>query len=324
MRVLAHIHTFNDADIIDQTVEAILRQTRAPDAIVIVDNASTDGTLDRVFPEHVAIIRNAANLGTSGAVRAGFIYALEHQFDWIWIFDADSVPQTDALERLLDRYASWPQNLREEVGFLSCLPRDQRDGLSRHGGRFTRLGIAAVRPAPEERCYACHATIWSGCLYRLAAVRQIGLPNADYVLDRGEDEYGYRVMTAGYKGFILQDAVLRHNIRGSTSLSSVDIKLGPATLTFYEFPPIRCYYTCRNTLYFALYDAAQGRFGLLRGAVWRVRPAPGRPGVMRGAAWRVLLLTLNFLLRPRHHGGQILACFRGIWHGVTGNIQARY
>ena len=29
-------------------------------------------------------------------------------------------------------------------------------------------------------------------------------------------------------------------------------------------------------------------------------------------------------LRPRNHGGQIRACFRGTWHGVTGNIAARY
>jgi len=47
MRVLAHIHTFNDADIIDRTIESVQRQTRPVDGILVVDNASTDGTLDR-------------------------------------------------------------------------------------------------------------------------------------------------------------------------------------------------------------------------------------------------------------------------------------
>jgi GT2 family glycosyltransferase len=139
-------------------------------------------------------------------------------------------------------------------------------------------------------------------------VRQIGLPNADYVLDWGEGEYGYRVMKAGYKGFICLDAVLQHNIRGYMSLNTVKVvKLGPATWRFREFAPIRCYYYCRNPIYFALYDAAQGRIRLLR-----------------GAARRVLSLTLNFLLRPRDHGAQIRACLRGVWHGITGNIVARY
>jgi rhamnosyltransferase len=306
MRVLAHIHTFNDADIIDRTIEAVLRQTRPVDGLLIVDNASTDSTVERPSLRNAVVLRHRENLGTSGAVVTGFRFALERDYDWIWIFDADSVVRPDALERLLGLYAGWPRSLQDETGFLACLPRNQRDDQPYHGGVFSRHGIILVRPPPEENYYPCHVTIWSGCLYRLAAVRKIGLPDPNYVLDWGEFEYSYRVMRAEYKGFIYQDAVLQHNIRGNPSLNPINLKLGPIYRTFYEFPPIRCYYTCRNALYFALYEAAEG-FDMLR-----------------GMAWRVLLLTLNFLLRPRNHGGQILACLRGIWHGVTGNIRARY
>src|SRR5271166_5416389 len=101
MRVLAHIHTMNDAAVIEQLLEGLRRQTRPPDAILIVDNASTDGTLDRTFSESVTIIRNPENLGTSGTVRIGFAHALEHGFDWIWVFDADSVPAPNVLENLV-------------------------------------------------------------------------------------------------------------------------------------------------------------------------------------------------------------------------------
>src|SRR5437870_4255912 len=58
MRVLAHIHTFNDADIIERTVAAVLGQTRRPDAVLIVDNASSDATLDRTFPDEVSVMRH--------------------------------------------------------------------------------------------------------------------------------------------------------------------------------------------------------------------------------------------------------------------------
>src|SRR5271155_2197620 len=77
MRVLAHVHTFNDAEVIEQALAALQRQTRPPDSIVVVDNASTDGTLDRAFPEGVTVIRNSANLGSSGAVGVGFAHALQ-------------------------------------------------------------------------------------------------------------------------------------------------------------------------------------------------------------------------------------------------------
>jgi GT2 family glycosyltransferase len=323
MRVLAHIHTFNDADIIDRTIEAVLRQTRPVDGVLVVDNASTDGTLHRPSLQHATILRNRENLGTSGAVFVGMQFALEQDYDWIWLFDADSTPEPDALERLLEFDASMPQDKRDETACLGCLPYNQVDGLPLHASTFTPLGRVVVKPAPQPRHYPFHATLWSGSLYRLTAVRQIGLPNPNYVLDCGEDEYGYRMMRAGYKAFIHQDAVMKHNIRGSQSLVPVNLTVGPASVRAYEFPAIRCYYLCRNGIYFNLYEIAKGRFDVLRGALWRVRPRR-QVGLARGAVWSVLLFTMNFLLRPRTHGRQIAACLRGIWHGVTGNIAARY
>src|SRR6266567_7449172 len=316
MRVLAHIHTFNDADIIDRTIESVRRQTRPVDGILVVDNASTDGTIEQPSLQHATILRHGENLGTSGTVIAGMQFALEHGYDWIWVFDADSAPEPDALERLLELYTGWPQDLQDQTAALACLPYNQVDGLPLHGSLVTQLGRVVVRPAPEERVYPFHVTVWSGTLYRLAAVRDIGLPNPDYVLDWGEYEYGYRVMKAGYKAFIHQDAVMKHNVRGSQSLIPVKLKVGPACVRAYEFPAIRCYYLCRNGIYFNLYEVAKGRFDLLRGALWRIR-SRRQLGLARGAVWSVLLFSMNFLVRPRNHGRQIAACFRGIWHGVT-------
>ena len=120
MRVLAHIHTFNDADVIEQALDGLQQQTRKPDAVVIVDNGSSDRTLDRPFPCSVTVIRHPTNLGTSGAVRTGFGYAVEHDFDWVWILDADSVPEPDALENLLDFFERLPPSAQQHVCFLGC------------------------------------------------------------------------------------------------------------------------------------------------------------------------------------------------------------
>lgn len=307
MRVLAHIHTFNDADIIDATIEALSRQTHPVDGILVVDNASTDGTLDRPALKKATVLRHPENRGTSGAVNTGFRFALEHDYDWIWVFDADSLPEPDALEKLLDLYAGFPTDVQDETAFLACLHYNVQDGVPRYGGLFTERGHAPNVPAPQSRHCPCHFTIWSGCLYRMAAIRQIGLPNPDYVLDWGEGEYGYRVLQAGYKGFIDRDSTLHHNVRGYTSSIPADVKLGPVVLSFYEYAPIRCYYSARNMLYFILYDA-------------KMRS----PRLMLRTLLGVSKMTANFLARPRRHGAQIEACIRGIWHGLTGNIAARY
>jgi rhamnopyranosyl-N-acetylglucosaminyl-diphospho-decaprenol beta-1,3/1,4-galactofuranosyltransferase len=117
MKVLAYIHTFNDADVIEKTIAALLRQTRAVDEILVVDNASTDGTLDQSCLQHATVVRHPQNVGTSGAVGTGMRYALEHGLDWIWIFDPDGLPEPDALEKLLDLLAGWPRAQQDESAF---------------------------------------------------------------------------------------------------------------------------------------------------------------------------------------------------------------
>lgn len=306
-RVLAHVHTFNDADIIDATISALQRQTRPVDGILVVDNASSDGTLDQPSVKDAAVLRHAENLGTSGAVNSGFRYALEHGYDWIWLFDADSVPEPDALEKLLDCYSSLPVETQGMTAFLACLPCNMDSGLQAHAAVFTKRGFSQLAPAADERCYPCNITIWSGCLYRTAAVSRIGLPNPDYVLDWGEFEYAYHVMKKGYKAFVNQQAKLYHNIRGAGSLVSSEMKCGPFKITVFDFPPIRCYYLARNTFYFALHDAERVQFDIL----WK-----------QGVS--VLLLTLKFWLRGRTHSANVRACLHGIWHGLTGNVKARY
>src|SRR4051812_34400190 len=95
MRILVHIHTFNDADVINATIAALQKQTRSPDEILVVDNASSDDTLQQPSLKDVTVIRHPENRGTSGAVHTGIGYALERGYDWIWIFDADSRPEPD-------------------------------------------------------------------------------------------------------------------------------------------------------------------------------------------------------------------------------------
>jgi glycosyltransferase involved in cell wall biosynthesis len=319
MRVLAHIHTFNEAAVIEQAIAGVELQTRRPDALIIVDNGSTDGTLDRAFPEWATIIRNPENVGVSGSIGNGIRYALEYGFDWIWLLDADAVADPEALATLLDEYASWPSSRQQEAAFIACLPLDQPDNDPRQGCLFTPHGRVVVAPAPDQRCYQCDLSIWSGCLYRLDAVKRIGLPNPDYFLDRGELEYSYRMVKAGYKGFIHQDAIVRQNIRGEPLPKR--IRNGPITLDFFEAAPHRCYYICRNTLYFTIYDSTDGPLAKSR-ELFRVLATPGR-SAPSGIAWQTALFTLNFALRPLSHGAQIRACLRGVWHGLTGNIAPR-
>jgi len=305
MRVLAYIHTFNDADVIERIIAALLQQTHPVDEILVVDNASTDGTPDHPCLRHATLVRNPENTGTSGGVAAGLRYALERRFDWMWIFDPDGLPAPDALEKMLDLHAGWPDLRQNSTAFLTCEhPERWRDSAHRN---FTWRGFVPAKPTSGESYYACDNAWWSGCLFRMAAVCKIGLPNADYFLDWGESEYGYRMMRAGFQGFVCRDAVINSNIRGYAALRPVETERGSDTPTVLEHPPFRCYYTARNRLYFTLYDLD------------KIQPV-----LLLRMVVTLVLMMVKVLLRPGRKGLQMRAFSRGVWDGLTGNIGARY
>jgi len=307
VRILGHIHTFNDEDVIERSVQALLEQTHPLDEVLVVDNASQDGTLDRRFPPPVTVIRHSENRGTSGAVITGFEYALGKGYDWIWIFDADTAPEKDALEKLLGLYHSFPLPLQAQTWLLGGVHVEPSLEIPPYGAIFTRRGQIAVRPDPHHAARELHATIWSGSLYRLPLVRRLGLPTANYVLDWGEYEYGYRGMRAGYRSFLHSASIVHHNIGGRAALHYTAYRWGPLTVRLKELPPIRCYYLVRNLLHFWLY----------RYHVWTVH-------TLTGCALNVVKITTHFLLRPRTHRRELRACLRGIRDGLGNALERRY
>ena len=309
MKILGHIHTYNDEDVINSSLASLLRQTYPVDKIVIVDNASTDRTLQRAFPDQVTIIRHSENLGTSGAVVSGMKYALDYDYDWIWIFDADSAPCPDALEQLLNFYHTLSASEQKKVQRLCSLGIDAGDERAYPGIIFTPYGYEQVRLSSVLDAYQCHGLIWSGSLFQVDTVRKLGLPSEDYVLDWGEFEYGYQSMRRGFTTYVVPSSQFQHNIGILKSPSrSFIISLGPFSFTLTHLPPIRLYYLIRNTLYFWLH-------------VYHHRSLRFYLQVFKNTAWAPKYV-LKALILGRWK--DCLACLRGMWDGVSGNMRQRY
>jgi len=114
--------------------------------------------------------------------------------------------------------------------------------------------------------------------------------------------------------------ISRHAIPKGLNVGPKRVKIRPITLEFYQSRPFDAITFCRNTLYFTLYDLAEGRLAMMR-ELWRVRSRSGR-SVIERIAWQTALFTMN-LCCGRTPRAQIRACLLGIWHG-DGNITARY
>ena len=95
---------YNGEKLLPRHLEALKRQSCKLDEIIVVNNASTDetaGLLSNHYPE-VTVLNLPENRGVGGGYATGIAYAaLQKKYNWVWLFDQDSVPASDGLERLL-------------------------------------------------------------------------------------------------------------------------------------------------------------------------------------------------------------------------------
>ena len=81
-RALAIVPAYNETATVAHVVTSLHKQAPQFDVLVI-DDASTDDTGKRAAAAGALVVRHPFNLGIGGAVQTGFIYALEHGYDYM-------------------------------------------------------------------------------------------------------------------------------------------------------------------------------------------------------------------------------------------------
>ena len=105
--VCAFVLTRNRKALLEECVRALLVQTHPVDEVIVLDNASTDGTEEHLRAAglldepRLRFERREENTGGAGGFREGVRLAVAAGRDWIWLMDDDAEPRPDALERLL-------------------------------------------------------------------------------------------------------------------------------------------------------------------------------------------------------------------------------
>lgn len=106
-RCLVIIPTYNEKENIEKITRYVLGLSR-PFHILVIDDGSPDGTgqivkgLQTEFPEQLHLMERKGKLGLGTAYIAGFKWALEHEYDYIFEMDADFSHNPDDLLRLHD------------------------------------------------------------------------------------------------------------------------------------------------------------------------------------------------------------------------------
>lgn len=206
--------TYNRADLLEKMLAGLGALDRAPDAVYVVDNHSSDHTLDVLAGSDLpglVTIRTTDNLGGAGGFHLGLKTAYDRGHDAMWLMDDDVVPAADCLTRLLEVDGSCLTAVREDrTGAL----------VEKAAVRFDLRNPLAIRPkrASVDSTYpnraAMPATVevenvaFEGFLVRREVIDAIGLPDPSYFIFYDDVDFAIRARRAGFPIRAVRDAVL--------------------------------------------------------------------------------------------------------------------
>ena len=213
-RVVAVVVTWNRRTLLERILRAIDAQDRRPDEVIVVDNASTDGTpeaLDVLAGElrtPVQVLRLTRNTGGAGGFNAGIATAVERGADLLWLMDDDGLPPADCLSTLLqyaDRYDFLgPAVVAEGDPGRLCFP-------IRLPGRATVVhALSDVEAAAAGDVLEGVVIPFNGVLVTRELVSRIGLPREEFFIWGDDVEYLWRAKRAGARVATIVTSHFRH------------------------------------------------------------------------------------------------------------------
>ena len=208
------IVTYNRADLLARMLTGLEGLDRQPDAVIVVDNASSDHTPDVLAAATnpgLDVIRTADNLGGAGGFQVGVRAAYDGGFDRIWLMDDDVVPAPDCLDVLL----------AQDEACLTAVREDSAGDLVEKAAiRFDLTNPLAIRPktAMVETEYGArhrmpervelHNVAFEGFMVRRDVVAAIGFPDPSFFIFYDDVDYALRARRAGFRIWAVRDAVL--------------------------------------------------------------------------------------------------------------------
>lgn len=194
--VAAVIVTFNRLDKLKKVIAALEAQTLSPSHLVIVDNASTDGTgdylrsLDSTLP--VELVMLGTNTGGAGGFSAGMRRGYDLGADFVWVMDDDGYPEPDALDELVKGIELASESMGQSVPFACSLVKFIDGEICEMNNPVTTWDWGRLI-AKGQQAILVNQCSFVSVLVRRQVIEQHGLPFKEYFIWFDDAEYTLRI-----------------------------------------------------------------------------------------------------------------------------------
>lgn len=204
IRIIATVVTYNRKELLKECLEHLLKQNYPLD-IMVVDNASTDGTKEEIRSyidnKKVIYLNTGKNLGGAGGFNWALKESVKRGYDYIWLMDDDTMPKEDALRGLMD----FSERISGNFGFLSSkvIWKDGTDCKMNQQKFSGKIQIGG------KEFLQCRQATFVSLFVPARIVLEVGLPIKEFFIWGDDVEYTRRI-SEQYPSFYVQDSVVLH------------------------------------------------------------------------------------------------------------------
>lgn len=226
--------TYNRLEWLKQNLDSLKSQTKKINKIFIVDNYSTDGTVEflkelKIENIELECIYLDKNIGGAGGFYTGLKIASEQNYEWISLMDDDCILDKDCYKILFNRLL------------------DKKDAYIPTKYSFEKqneiIGEKKLNRLENQDEYIVENAPFNAFTISNELVKKIGLPEKEYFIYGDDDEYCYRIRKNSGKIKIIKNTKLYHPNKIENPKKILFLKYTPA-----DFSNLRNYYSIRNMI----------------------------------------------------------------------------
>ncbi len=224
---VAIVVTYNRKELLKENLLSLLNQTYKQFDIMLVDNASTDGTYDFIKElidtnDSIFYFNTGENLGGAGGFSFGIKKACLEGYKKIWIMDDDTIPERTALEELVNA----DSELSGNYGFLASTVLWKDD-------TWSKMNLLRTNPwhtfedykYVEKGIVRINRASFVSIMINSKAVFDVGLPIKEFFIWSDDQEYTDRI-SKKYPCYYVSRSKVVHKIKtndgSNIALDSVD------------------------------------------------------------------------------------------------------
>lgn len=251
-RIACIVVTYNRKYKLRKNIKKLLDQTYDKFNILIIDNKSTDNTFeyigDLIDSKKIFYYNTGKNLGGAGGFQFGVKLGIKFGYDYLWMMDDDSMPNNDALEKIVE--FTYKAN---NFGFICSKVLWKDHSICKMNIPKKTLNKALDSSDLSKTYFPIIMGTFVSFFVPTKVIKNIGLPIKEFFIWSDDFEFSRRI-SRKYKCYYLGSSVIVHDCPSNNGANIVTDDVNRIG---------RYYYAYRNETYLYRHEGFKGILHLL-------------------------------------------------------------